>query len=158
MSSGPGERAVVVGVDASEAAVGAARFAAAEAVRRSARLHIVHAVTWFDGMTYPYPELDLPALINAGAQSLLQGVADAVESVLPDDRISTTRMTGNRVGGRGEESAAASFLVRGGRGVGGVAGLLGGPPARGVAPRPPCRVVAPPADPGVQVHGRSSVV
>ena len=61
MSTPPSERAVVVGVDASEAAAARRPVRADEARRRSVPLRIVHALTWFDGMTYPYPELDVPA-------------------------------------------------------------------------------------------------
>jgi nucleotide-binding universal stress UspA family protein len=156
MNTGP--RAVVVGLDASEAAVRAAHFAADEAVRRSARLHIVHAVARFDGMTYPYPELDVPGLMNSGAQSLLQAVADAVVTSVPNNRISTTAVDGDPVEVLVDASADASLLVIGGRGVGGVAGLLLGSTAHGVVARAACPVVVLPADPGVSAQDRSSVV
>ena len=61
MNTGLHEGAVVVGVDASEAAFRAARLAADEAVRRSALLNIIHALTWFDGMATATPSWTWPA-------------------------------------------------------------------------------------------------
>src|SRR5829696_849232 len=159
MNTGLPDGAVVVRVDASEAAFRAARFAAEEAVRRSVPLRIVHAVTWFDGMTYPYPELDVPGLMNAGAQSLVQAVADAVVTSIPGNRISTTAVQGDPVDVLVDASADASLLVMGGRGIGGVTGLLLGSTAHGVVAHARCPVVFLPADPAaVQVQGRQSVV
>jgi nucleotide-binding universal stress UspA family protein len=154
----PEPSAVVVGVDASETALRAAHLAAEEAVRRSVRLHIVHAITFFDGMTYPYPGLDVPGLMNAGAESVLQAVADAVVPTIPGDRITTTAMTGDPVEVLVAASTDASVVVMGGRGVGGVAGLLLGSTAHGVVARAECPVVVLPADAGVQTQNRQSVV
>jgi nucleotide-binding universal stress UspA family protein len=146
MNTGTHERAVVVGVDASEPAFRALRFAADEAVRRAAPLRIVHAVTLFDGLTYPYPELDVPGLMDAGAQSVLQAAKDLVAVSVPADRISTAAVDGNPVDVLVDASADASLVVIGGRGVGGMTGLLLGSTAQGVGGarnvpgrRPPAR-------------------
>jgi nucleotide-binding universal stress UspA family protein len=150
---------VVVGVDASEAAVRAARFAADEAVRRAARLHVVHAVTWVDGTTLPYPELDIPGLMRAGAQSLLQAVADTLAESIPADRISTSAVEGRPADVLVDASADASLLVVGGRGDGGVTGLLLGSTAHAVVAQAACPVVVVPADvAAAQVRDRRSVV
>jgi nucleotide-binding universal stress UspA family protein len=158
MNAGRHVATVVVGVDASDAALRAARFAADEAVRRSARLHVVHAVTWLDGTTLPYPELDLPGLMNAGAQSLLQAMSDALAESIPADRISTSAIEGRPADVLVDAAADASLLVVGGRGVGGVAGLLLGSTAHGVVDHAACPVVVVPDDVAAEVSDRRSVV
>lgn len=70
-------RPVVVGVDASQAALRATCFAAEEATRRSVPLRIVHALGVFEGMTAPPEDLDVPGLVNAGVQTLVQAMADS---------------------------------------------------------------------------------
>lgn len=158
-NAGRREATVVVGVDASEAAVRAARFAADEAVRRGARLHVVHAVTWVDGTTLPYPELDIPGLMRAGAQSLLQAVADTLAESMPAERLSTSAVEGRPADVLVDASADASLLVVGGRGVGGVTGLLLGSTAHSVVAQAACPVVVVPADvAAAQVRDRRSVV
>lgn len=152
------EPTVVVGVDASEAALRAARFAADEAVRRSARLHIVHAVTWLDGKNIPYPELDLPNLVNAGAHSLLQAVSDSLAGSIPADRISTSAVEGRPADVLVGAAVDASLIVVGGRGVGGVTGLLLGSTAHGVVARAACPVIVIPEDVVATVSERRSVV
>jgi nucleotide-binding universal stress UspA family protein len=158
MSTEPRQRAVVVGVDASESAFRAARFAADEAVRRSVPLRIVHARTWFDGMTYPYPELDVAGMLTAGAQSVLQTVSDAVAASVPANRLSTSVADGKPVDVLVDASADASLVVVGGRGVGGVAGLLLGSTSHGIVGRALCPVVVVPDDTAVQARDRRSVV
>ena len=149
---------VVVGIDASDAALRAARFAADEAVRRSTRLHIVHAVTWLDSTSLPYPELDIPGVMTAGAQSLLQAVSDALTASIPADRISTSAVEGRPADVLVDAAADASMLVVGGRGVGGVTGLLLGSTAHGVVAQAACPVVVVPDGVVAEVSDRRSVV
>ena len=158
MSTPPSERAVVVGVDASEAAARAVRFAADEARRRSVPLRIVHALTWFDGMTYPYPELDVRGQLSGGAQSVLQAMSDLVSDTLPADAVRTSAVDGHPVDVLVAASEGAALLVVGGRGVGGLAGLLLGSTAHGVVAHAACPVVVLPHDTGVQARDRRSVV
>ena len=83
-------RPVVVGVDASQAALRATRFAAEEATRRSVPLRIVHALAAFEGMTAPPEELDVPGLLDAGAQTLVQAMADSVGGLVPAHHVLTS--------------------------------------------------------------------
>jgi nucleotide-binding universal stress UspA family protein len=152
----PGE--VVVGVDASQASVRAARFAAEEAARRSAPLRIVHAVTWFDGMTSPPPGLDVMGLVSSGARSLVEGMADSVAGLLPADRVHTAVVEGDPVDVLRHVSSGAALVVLGERGAGGVEGLLLGSTASGVVAQAACPVVVLPDDTAVRARGRSSVV
>jgi nucleotide-binding universal stress UspA family protein len=158
MSAAAPDRAVVVGADASESAVRAVRFAADEARRRSLPLRIVHALTWFDGMTYPYPELDVPGQLAGGAESVLQALSDLVSDTLPADRVSTAAVDGHPVDVLVAASEGASLLVVGGRGVGGLAGLLLGSTAHAVVAHATCPVVVVPDDTAVQARDRQSVV
>jgi nucleotide-binding universal stress UspA family protein len=114
MSTPSQDRAVVAGVDASEAAFRAVRFAAEEAVRRSVPLRIIHAVTRFAGITHQYPEHDVPGQLNAGAQSLLRSVADGISDKIPATRLSTSIVDGDPVDVLLEVSADASLVVVGG--------------------------------------------
>jgi nucleotide-binding universal stress UspA family protein len=149
---------VVVGVDASRAALRAAGVAAEEAGRRSVPLRIVHAVTWFDGLSYPFPEVDLPGLMNAGAQAVLQGISDAVAPAVPADLLSTSAVDGHPVDVLVDASADASLVVVGRRGVGGLPGLLLGSTSSGVVAAAACPVVVVPDDSDVEASDRQSVV
>ena len=150
--------AVVVGVDASSAAVRATRFAAEEAVRRSAPLRIVHALSWFDGTTSPPAELDVPGLLEAGASALVEALAASVAELLPEGRVHTAVTEGDPVEVLGAASSDASLVVVGGRGVGGVEGLLLGSTAGGLVAHADCPVVVLPQDTAVRASGRQSVV
>lgn len=152
------ERPVIVGVDASEAAVRAVQFAADEARRRSVPLQIVHAITWFDAMRHPYPELDLGGRLVTGAESLLQAMSDHVAGSIPDDRISTSAVEGSPVEVLVEASSRASLIVVGGRGVGKVVGMLLGSTVHGVVARAACPVVVLPDHSTVRARERQSVV
>jgi nucleotide-binding universal stress UspA family protein len=158
MSTPSPEHAVVVGVDASETAARAVRFAADEARRRSAPLRIVHAITWFDDVTYSLPEFDVPDLLNTGARTLLQAMRDLVSDSLPADRVSTSAVDGHPADVLVAASEGAALLVVGARGVGGLAGLLRGSTAHGVVAHAACPVVVLPDDSAVRVRDRRSVV
>lgn len=149
---------VVVGVDASRASAGAARFAAEEAARRSAPLRIVHALTWFDGMTSPPADLDVPGLMDTGARSLVQAVANSVAGLVPPHLVQTSVLEGDPVDVLADLSLDAALVVVGGRGVGGVEGLLLGSTASGVVAHSACPVVVLPDDTAVRARGRRSVV
>ena len=122
-------------------------------------LRIVHALTWFDGMTYPYPELDVPGQLSGGAQSVLQAMSDLVaDSAAGRRACSTSAVDGHPVDVLVAASEGASLLVVGGRGVGGLAGLLLGSTAHGVVAHAACPVVVLPDDTAVQARDRRSVV
>ena len=152
----PGE--VVVGVDASQASIRAVRFAAEDAARRSVPLRIVHAVTWFDAITTPPPDLDVTGMVRSGGQSLVEGMAESVAGLLPADRVHPCVVDGDPVQVLRTASSDASLVVLGARGVGGVEGLLLGSTASGVVSQAACPVVVLPEDGVVRARGRSSVV
>ncbi|MGY1641922.1 universal stress protein [Geodermatophilus sp. SYSU D00703] len=155
-----GTRPVVVGVDGSPAAARAVVFATEEARLRGAPLVLVSAAPWPRGgvAARPVQDVDLPGLVQTGAEQVLQAVAGEAAAVLGAGRVSWS------VSGRGpvealrEAGAAAALVVVGSRGTGGVAGLLVGSTATGLALDAPCPVVVLPDETSVVVRGRRSVV
>lgn len=159
MMEGSAPRPVVVGVDASAAAVQAARFGAEEARQRGAPLRILHVVRWpFDGMVTPPPDLDVPLLQRTGGEGVLQAVADAVAGTVGAGGLSTSLIDGDPVTVLREASAESQLMVLGSRGVGGLAGLLLGSTASGVVAHARCPVVVLPDESSVLVRPRRSVV
>jgi nucleotide-binding universal stress UspA family protein len=152
-------RPVVVGVDASEEALNAARFAADEARRRGAPLRIVHALSSpFEGAAHVPGDLDVPRLLRDGGQGIVEWAADAVAPAVAPGPVSTAVLEADPVHALREESATAQLVVVGSRGVGGVAGLLLGSTATGIAGNAQCPVVVVPDETTVSVRDRKSVV
>jgi nucleotide-binding universal stress UspA family protein len=146
---------VIAGVDGSARAMDAARFAAEEARRRGAPLHLVTVVPWpYDGLAAPPPDLDLPALAQQSGEAVVSAAAAAVGGV----DVTTSVRDGDPVTVLTELSADAQLVVLGSRGVGGVAGLLLGSATSGVVAHARCPVVVLPDDAAVVVRGRRSVV
>lgn len=146
---------VIAGVDGSARAVDAARFAAEEARRRGAPLHLVTVVRWpYDGFAAPPPDLDLPAQIQESGEAVVRSAAATV----PTADVTTSVRQGDPVTVLTELSADAQLVVLGSRGVGGVAGLLLGSAVSGVVTHAHCPVVVLPDETAVVVHGRRSVV
>ncbi|MFC3890782.1 universal stress protein [Lentzea rhizosphaerae] len=131
---------VVVGLDGSECALDAVRWAAAEAARRTATLRLVHA------------ELPLPAeaLDRSGAarQALheeamlwVQTAILAVDEVAPGVDVQVRVEVGSAARLLEEESATAAVVVVGSRGLGGFAGLVLGSVAVALSCHAKCPVV-----------------
>jgi nucleotide-binding universal stress UspA family protein len=148
---------VVVGIDDSDAAVAAARFGLDEARRRSAPLHLITAA--------PRPPARLLALLDDDADLLLgrgqataQAAADALRGASGTVPVTAQGIAGRAVDVLSAASARAQLVVLGGRGIGGIAGLLIGSTAHGVAAQASCPVVVLPGDPDVVVRERRTVV
>ncbi|MET0135583.1 MAG: universal stress protein [Kibdelosporangium sp.] len=136
-------RPVVVGVDGSESATHAVRWAVSEAVRREAPLVVVYSYV-FVPITVPLP-IAAPhsyraAAAEQGRQWLAEAAAIAAEAAPGLDV--TTELT---EGGPAEQlvgrSASAQLVVLGSRGLGGFSGLLVGSIAVNVAMHSQCPVV-----------------
>lgn len=157
---GPVQRPIVVGIDGSRAAEHAARWAAAQARGREAPLQLVHTLTWpYEGAVLTSDEdRAFGQGLRSGAEQLLTSLADALGSVLPRERISWRIEQGDPVSALCADSADAEAIVVGGRGIGGVAGLLIGSTATGVAMSARCPVVVLPDESLSVVTGRRSVV
>lgn len=156
----PAQRPIVVGIDGSRAAELAARWAAEQARDRDVPLRLVHSVTWpYEGVAVTSDEdRAFRHGLRSGAEQLLAGLADALGSVLPRDRIGWRIEQGDPVAALCADSAGAEAIVVGGRGIGGVAGLLVGSTATGVAMAARCPVVVLPDESLAMVTERRSVV
>ncbi|MEV0665799.1 universal stress protein [Actinomadura luteofluorescens] len=142
---------IIVGDDGSEPSLLAVDWAADEAARRGASLHVVYVVTpWL---------FDVPTDPDAARvrEQLLDGGRDIVELAVARarDRVPGLEVTGEQTGGQPakvlvEQARDALMVVTGSRGSGGLSGLLLGSVAMQVATHAACPVVvarAPNADP-----------
>src|SRR5690242_9984758 len=133
---------IVVGIDGSESALDAARWAAAEAARRNRRLRIVHAYRWPLPEYGPVPfDVSMIDAVRAGADKVVREAAAAVIEIVPDSPPETAVVRGAPVSVLLEESARAELLVLGSRGLGGFAELLAGSVAVELAAHGRCPVV-----------------
>jgi nucleotide-binding universal stress UspA family protein len=136
--------AVVAGVDGSDSALDAARWAAADAARRGTRLRLVAA----DGRTAFRPA-GLPALgqeyqrqaTARAAEEHLEAALAAAREVAPGLEIEREVRAGAAAAVLQRESEHAALVVVGTRGRGGFTGLLLGSVAMTVATRAECPVV-----------------
>jgi nucleotide-binding universal stress UspA family protein len=159
MTHGGGPFPVVAGIDGSNEALAAARFALDEARRRSAPLHLVTVLSWpYDGLTTAPRGSDVPALVRASGQEVTQRAVDALADASSDVEVTTSVVDGHPVTVLREASESAQLMVLGSRGVGGIAGLLLGSTATRVVSHARCPVVVLPDEAAVLVDGRRSVV
>jgi nucleotide-binding universal stress UspA family protein len=143
MSTLQDQRRIVVGVDGSPEALGAVRWAAAEAVRRGAALRLVTSVEWLDrpAIGLPAPEHSVAdKLFELAGKSLGDAVAAANE-VAPEVHVDRETVVGFPIAVLTAESRNAGLLVVGGIGHGRIASLVAGSVAVGVATHASCPVV-----------------
>lgn len=137
---------IVVGVDGSESAREALRWAIAEARVRNATVEAVYA--WHQPFATGYAEMgELYGLehFEKEAQEALDSAVDAVDAsgIPPVER---RLVTGGAASALVEEAKGASLLVVGSRGRGGFSGLLLGSVSQQAAHHAPCpTVIIPPA-------------
>jgi nucleotide-binding universal stress UspA family protein len=137
---------IVVGVDHSEGAKAALRFALEEAELRRAKLRVVHAwqyasigSTGFEG-DYPALGGDIKELRDAAERDLEATLREAIPetgTVEIERRVVEARPAAALV----DESRGADLVVVGSRGHGGFAGLLLGSVGQQVAHHASCPVV-----------------
>ncbi|MFE0465208.1 universal stress protein [Kitasatospora sp. NPDC058965] len=131
-------RPVVAAIDTSARSRSAARWAAAEALRRATSLHLVH--TWpFLGEheTSPVKAADL----QTAARALLHEAAADVQAAHPTLTVSSSLIPDAAVDGLLAAGSDAQLLVLGTRGLGGFHGLLVGSVSLAVAARAELPVV-----------------
>ena len=136
---------IIVGVDGSESAVEALRWAVDEARRRNATVEAVYA--WHQPFVGGYAYM---GEVNLGhfeeeARQILDAAVDAVDAsgIPPVER---TLTPGGAAGVLVEAAKGASLLVVGSRGRGGFSGLLLGSVSQQAAHHSPCPIViVPPA-------------
>lgn len=132
---------IVVGVDGSEPAQEALRWAFDEARRRHASVQVVHAwhqpvvsATGFIGDNDPYQK---------AAQEVLDAAIDGVDAT-GIEAIERKLVTGSAAGALVRAARKADLLVVGSRGRGGLAGMLGSV-SQQAAHHAPCPIVIIPA-------------
>ncbi|MFD0275630.1 universal stress protein [Kitasatospora sp. NPDC127111] len=129
---------VLAGVDGSAESTAAARWAAAEAVRRGLTLRLVHARTWLDDV---HADPGRPADVRALTVRLLSDAERAVLDAYPGLEIRTELIGGAEpIEALTGAASDAALLVLGSRGLGGFTGLLVGSVGLAVAGR--CEVPA----------------
>ncbi|NUT49332.1 MAG: universal stress protein [Saccharothrix sp.] len=119
---------IVVGVDGSEPALAAARWAATEAARHRVPVKLVHS--------YQLPAYGYPGFVPTGeevrqafedaAREPLAEAERAVRAVAPEVEVSTSIVLGGAAAVLIEESRHARAVVLGSRGLGGFTGLVVG--------------------------------
>lgn len=156
----PEQRPIVVGIDGSRAAERAARWAAEQARDRRARLQLVHTLTWpYAGVAVSTDEdRDVADGLHSGAEQLLDTLAGELTAVLPRERIGWRIEQGDPVAALCADASRAQEIVLGGRGIGGLTGLLVGSTATAVAMAAHCPVVVLPDESTASVSDRRSVV
>ena len=140
---------IVVGVDGSEVARGALRWALAEARLRGAVVQIVHA--WHNpyvAMTgFPVSENAIES-VEEGARRVLDDVAASAASEAQGVTIEPSLVSGPPATSLLDAAQGADLLVVGSRGHGGFTGLLLGSVSQQVVHHAPCPVViVPPSEP-----------
>ncbi|MTV27149.1 universal stress protein [Nitriliruptoraceae bacterium ZYF776] len=132
---------IVVGVDTSEHATRALRWAVEEARLRDATLEVVHS--------FPWPEVTaMPAIITMPSEEELVKAAEAVvdealASVPEHGEVEVLRTVraGGAAGVLCRVAEGADLVVVGARGVGGFRGLLLGSVSQQVVAHAPCPAV-----------------
>lgn len=135
---------VVVGVDGSEAALRAVRWAAAEAQRHRVGLHIVHAIgvpDFFPGGAIS-PSTELFHLLEKDSSAVVSAAELVAHEVAPDVDVRAKSTTDPAVLALIEESRDARCVVLGESGRGAFTGLLLGSTTVTLAAHAHCPVVA----------------
>ncbi|MGW1964465.1 universal stress protein [Streptomyces sp. NPDC001935] len=158
-------RTIVVGLDGSPESLAATEWAAGEARRTDARLHLVHAWLWHPyvyglpaGVAVPPPSEDPQ---REWAERLPHETAVKLAADHPGLSVTAERVAEQPVAALLAAAEGAELLVLGSRGLGGVAGFLTGSVAQAVVARSRTPVVlvradAPPA--AEDAPGREEVV
>lgn len=138
-----GVRPVLVGVDGSDSALQAVRWAALEADRRQAPLRLVSAFAWTHDLVVGnsgHGERYREELL-ARARLQLTDAVTAAERAVPQLMVAGETVVGSPTAVLGAEARWAQLLVLGSRGLGGLGGLLVGSVAVGLAAQAACPVV-----------------
>ena len=138
-----GEHAVVVGVDGSESALHAVRWAAREAARRHAPLRLVHVChlvpVRHPRQVSPPPEYHA-AILDQGRHWLTEA-SETARRIAPDLLLATDLRDGIAADLLVTESRTAQLVVIGSRGLGGFASLLVGSVGIALSAHAHCPVV-----------------
>lgn len=136
------DRPIVVGVDASQYAVRAAAWAAAEAQERGVPLHLIHALDAAPSSALPGPEVELLAESDRAAHLWVLAQAEGrLRETHPELELVTRLERQGPAGALVAASREAGLVVVGTRGRGGFAGLHLGSVSLRVVAHSHCPVV-----------------
>jgi nucleotide-binding universal stress UspA family protein len=124
---------VVVGVDGSDSALHAVRWAAREAHARGVPLTVVHALHLPDAAVAPLEPVDFAERQEAAGRDLLASAAALIGTAYPELKVVTESTPGSPVHRLIELSAPDTLVVTGTRGHGGFVGMLLGSVSRALA-------------------------
>lgn len=147
---------VVVGTDGSATSDAVVRWAAAEAGRRGAALHVVHAWVWplLKVDLGPGPGMPVGAGLQAQADRTLAEAAAAAEATVAGLAVRTSLLVGDPAVRLVAAGRDAELLVVGNRGLGGFSGLLLGSVSSSVVAHAACSTVVVRGD----AHSRGPVM
>jgi nucleotide-binding universal stress UspA family protein len=131
-------RQIVVGVDGSESALHATRWAAREAARRDATLRLVHV--WQPPLLLPAEDMYAKELADQGREWLAAAQEEA-HAAAPDIDVMTGLRKGQPAWELAAETEDVELVVVGSRGLGGFRSLLLGSVANVLAAHAYCPVV-----------------
>jgi nucleotide-binding universal stress UspA family protein len=153
-------RTVVVGIDGSESALRAVRWAAAETSRRGVPLRVVTAFSWYHDHALGQPGLgaDYREIMLKVARRQLADAVSVAEEESAGNAVEAELVAGFPIPVLREESERAELMVVGDRGFGGVSGLLVGSVAVAMAAQAQCPVVLVRGAEGEPVQDRSRPV
>ncbi|MFD5813852.1 universal stress protein [Streptomyces sp. NPDC127038] len=154
---------IVAGLDGSPESLAAAEWAAREARRTDARLHLVHAWLWHPYVYSPLAGVAVPPPSEdprrEWAERLPRDTAAKLAADHPGLSVSGERVAEQPVPALLAASEDAELLVLGSRGLGGVAGFLTGSVAQAMVARSRTPIVLVRAEAGpAEVSGREGVV
>jgi nucleotide-binding universal stress UspA family protein len=137
------DRTVVVGIDGSQSALEAARWAAVEAARRHLRLRLVHAFGWTGEPVAGQPGLGdrRRDYLLDHARSSLAAAEKAVTGHAPEVAVEQELVLGFPIEVLVAQSRKAELMVVGDRGLSRVGGLLLGSVSQALASHGTCPVV-----------------
>lgn len=142
MTNGPARRHVVVGIDGSDSARRAVRWAVDEAGRRNVGLRLVHAVElpagYAPGIVGPHA---LHSALKDRGHDWLSTSREEAEQAAPDLHVDTVLAVASPVPALVKESRDAALVVLGSRGLGGFSGLVLGSTAVELAGHAECPIV-----------------
>jgi len=144
MTTRHSRRTIVVGVDGSDDAVRAVRWAATEADRRGSLLRLVTAIPWTDDQLVGLPGVDQDRYgthLQVESEKRLVAAVDVATSTRPGVQVEHALVVGSASGVLSVEAEEAELLVVGDRGHGRFGSLLAGSVAVAMASHAVCPVV-----------------
>ena len=150
---------IVIGIDGSEGAGHALKWAVAEALLHDAELEAIYATGLpRAGNPLGSAPADLSAIDDSARAIIDEAISDHLRRH-PDLRMRSRIEHGPAASALVDAAADADLAVVGSRGIGGFKGLVLGSVSRHLSHHPPCPVAVlhPPREPSDQQHGRVTV-